>query len=94
MAVVHQGQGVCTPWSRNTEGAWCTALRETGTKDGVAQRDCDQALSETMQLMRTVSQRNDPKGDQKLNFVTLVQKYVLVFTPPHMLMAEVAQIPT
>lgn len=54
-------------------------LRELGvhlqgreeTKDGVAQRGCGHALFKTMQLMGTVNQRNDPKGDQKLNFTTL-----------------------
>lgn len=44
--------------------------------------------------MGTVSQRNDPEGDQKLNFATLAQKYVLLFVPLHMLMTEVTQIPT
>lgn len=59
----------------------------------MAQRGCGHALFKTMELMGTVSQRNDPKGDQKLNFVTLAQIYVLLFTSPHMLMTEVTQIP-
>lgn len=59
----------------------------------MAQRGCGHALFKTRQVMGTVSTRNDAKGDQKLNFVTLAQKYVLLFTPPHMLMTEIAQIP-
>lgn len=47
-----------------------------------------QALFETMQMMGSVSQRNDPKGGQNLNFVTLAQQYVLFFIPLHMLMMK------